>query len=281
MKLLATTVISLALLASASAHANHAGAASGSGAAPAASVHDAQTITITRSGSQPFRKGPAEYFTGSVRIDPLFQAKDPSRTSGSYVTFEPSARSAWHTYPLGQTLIVTAGTGWVQQESGEQQEIKPSDVIWIPPGVKHWHSATATNGMTHIAIQEEVDGKNVEWMEKVSDEQYGTRSEERTGAAPAFPIQFPQPVKRPHIQSGRIVRHYNHSLGVSLFQHVKSCSPGEAPQRHSTPYTDEGSRNETFCCGRCVAFFDGLLCGPGGPENGYAEIGCSSASADA
>jgi quercetin dioxygenase-like cupin family protein len=173
MKRLATTVISLALLASASAHANQAGAAFGSGAALAASVQDAQTITITRSGSQPSRQGPAEYFTGSVRIDPLFQAKNPSRTSGAYVAFEPGARSAWHTHPLGQTLIVTAGTGWVQQEGGEKQEIKPGDVIWIPPGVKHWHGATATNGMTHIAIQEEVDGKNVEWMEKVSDEQYG------------------------------------------------------------------------------------------------------------
>lgn len=99
--------------------------------------------------------------------------KDPSHTSGAYVTFEPGARSAWHTHPLGQTLIVTAGTGWVQQEGGEKQDIKPGDVIWIPPGVKHWHGATATNGMTHIAIQEQLDGKNVEWMEQVSDEQYG------------------------------------------------------------------------------------------------------------
>src|SRR4051795_5414207 len=106
------------------------------------------TMEIKRNGSQPSRKGPAEYFTGSVRVDPLFQAKDPSRTSGAYVTFEPGARSAWHTHPLGQTLIVTAGTGWVQQESGEKQEIKPGDVIWIPPGVKHWHGAAATTGMT-------------------------------------------------------------------------------------------------------------------------------------
>ena len=114
-----------------------------------------------------------QYFTGSVRIDSLFQANDPSRTSGSSVTFEPGARSAWHTHPLGQILIVTAGTGWVQQEGREKQEITPGDVIWIPPGVKHWHGATATNGVTHIAIQEQVDGKNVEWMEHVSDEQYG------------------------------------------------------------------------------------------------------------
>jgi quercetin dioxygenase-like cupin family protein len=151
MKRLAATVMSLALLASASAYANQAGAASGSGAAPAASVQDAQTITIMRSGSQPSRKGPAEYFTGSVRIDPLFQANDPSRTSDASVTFEPGARSAWHTHPLGQILIVIAGTGWVQQEGGEKQAIKPGDVIWIPPGVKHWHGATATNGMTHIS----------------------------------------------------------------------------------------------------------------------------------
>jgi quercetin dioxygenase-like cupin family protein len=172
MKLLATTVISLSLLASASAHAHQAGAASGSGAAPAASG-DSQTITITRSGSQPSRKGPAEYFTGSVRIDPLFQANDPSRTSGAYVTFEPGARSAWHTHPLGQTLIVTAGTGRVQRWGGPIEEIRSGDVVWIPPGQKHWHGASPTTAMTHIAIQEEVGGKNVDWMEKVSDEQYG------------------------------------------------------------------------------------------------------------
>jgi quercetin dioxygenase-like cupin family protein len=173
MNLLTATAISLFLLASAPAHASEATAASGAGGHPAVLHEDAPTIAITRSGSQPSRQAPAQYFTGSVRIDPLFQAKDPSRTSGSYVTFEPGARSAWHTHPLGQTLIVTAGTGWVQQEGREKQEIKPGDVIWIPPGVKHWHGATANNGMTHIAIQEEVDGKNVDWMEKVSDEQYG------------------------------------------------------------------------------------------------------------
>jgi quercetin dioxygenase-like cupin family protein len=137
MNLLTATVISLALLATATAHANQAGAVSGSGAAPTASVQDAQTITITRSGSQPSRKGPAAYFTGSVRIDPLFQANDPSRTSGSYVTFEPSARSAWHTHPLGQILIVTAGTGRVQRWGGPIAEIRPGDVVRIPPGQKH------------------------------------------------------------------------------------------------------------------------------------------------
>ena len=130
-------------------------------------------MEIKRCGSQPSGKGPADYFTGTVRIDPLFDARDPQRVLVASVTFEPGARTAWHTHPLGQTLIVTAGTGWVQQEGGEKQEIKPGDVIWIPPGVKHWHGATATDGMTHIAVQEQVDGKNVEWMEKVSDEQYG------------------------------------------------------------------------------------------------------------
>jgi quercetin dioxygenase-like cupin family protein len=137
MKRLAATVRSLFLLASAPAHATEASASSGAGGHPAVLHEDSQTITITRSGSQPSRKGPAAYFTGSVRIDPLFQANDPSRTSGASVTFEPGARSAWHTHPLGQTLIVTAGTGWVQQEGREKQKIKPGDVIWIPPGVKH------------------------------------------------------------------------------------------------------------------------------------------------
>jgi quercetin dioxygenase-like cupin family protein len=173
MKLLTATAISLSVLASAPAHANEASASTGSGARPAVSHADSQTITITRSSSQPSSKGSAQYFTGSVRIDPLFQAKDPSYTSGAYVTFEPGGRSAWHTHPLGQTLIVTAGLGWVQQEGREKREIKLGDVIWIPPGVKHWHGATATNAVTHIAIQEEVGGKNVEWLEHVSDQQYG------------------------------------------------------------------------------------------------------------
>ncbi|MCI0529100.1 MAG: cupin domain-containing protein, partial [Nitrospira sp.] len=131
---IATTVMSLFLLAWASAQANQAGAASGSGAPPVASSEDSQTINITRSGSQPSRQGPAEYFTGSVRIDPLFQANAPSRTSGARVTFEPGARTAWHTHPLGQILIVTAGTGWVQQWGGQIQEIRRGDVVWIPPG---------------------------------------------------------------------------------------------------------------------------------------------------
>jgi quercetin dioxygenase-like cupin family protein len=164
MKLLAATVMSLFLLASAAAHANQARAASGSDAPSVASSGDSQTISVTRSGSQPPGKGPAEYFTGSVRIDPLFKANDPSRTSG--------AGSAWHPHPLGQILIVTAGSGWVQQWGGPIEEIRQGDVVRIPPGLKHWHGATAATGMTHIAIQEQLDDKAVEWMEKVSDEQY-------------------------------------------------------------------------------------------------------------
>jgi quercetin dioxygenase-like cupin family protein len=129
-------------------------------------------MQITRSGSQPSTKGPAEYFTGSVRVDPLFRPHDPARTSGAYVTFEPGTRTAWHTHPLGQTLIVTAGFGWVQREGGAIEEIRPGDVVWFPPGLKHWHGATPATAMTHIAITETLDGKNVDWMEKVSDDQY-------------------------------------------------------------------------------------------------------------
>jgi quercetin dioxygenase-like cupin family protein len=129
-------------------------------------------MEIKRSGSQPSSKGPADWFTGTVRIDPLFPAIAPARAAGANVTFEPSARTAWHTHPLGQTLIVTAGCGWVQREGGPIEEIHPGDVIWFPPGEKHWHGATLTTAMTHIAIQENLNGKMVDWMEKVSDEQY-------------------------------------------------------------------------------------------------------------
>jgi quercetin dioxygenase-like cupin family protein len=132
-------------------------------------------MDITRSGSQPSAKGPAEYFTGTVRVDPLFQAPDPARVVGASVTFEPGARTAWHTHPLGQTLIVTAGKGLTQRWGGAIEEIRPGDVISFPPGEKHWHGATATTAMTHLAIQERLDGKTVDWMEKVSDEQYQTR----------------------------------------------------------------------------------------------------------
>src|SRR6266702_7304450 len=129
-----------------------------------AASESSQGIKVTRSGSQPSRQGSAENFTGSVRIDPLFNANAPSRASGGRVTFKPGARTAWHTHPLGQTLIVTAGSGWVQQWGGPTQEIREGDVVWIPPGQKHWHGATPTTSMTHIAIQEHLEGKNVKWM---------------------------------------------------------------------------------------------------------------------
>ena len=129
-------------------------------------------MQITRIGTQPSSKGPDEWFTGAVRIDPLFQPNDARRAAAASVTFEPGARTAWHTHPLGQTLIVTAGCGWVQREGGEVEEIHPGDIVWFAANEKHWHGATATTGMTHIAIQENLNGKVVEWMEKVSDEQY-------------------------------------------------------------------------------------------------------------
>ena len=125
-----------------------------------------------RNGSQPSSKGPEEWFTGTVRIDPLFAASEPARTAGAYVTFEPGARTAWHTHPLGQTLIVTAGCGRVQREGGPVEEIRPGDVIGFAPGEKHWHGAAPTTAVTHIAIQESLEGKAVDWMEKVRDEQY-------------------------------------------------------------------------------------------------------------
>jgi quercetin dioxygenase-like cupin family protein len=132
-------------------------------------------MEIKRAGSQPSSKGPSDWFTGSVRIDPLFEAPDPALVAGASVTFEPGARTAWHTHPLGQTLFVTAGSGWVQRQGGPVEEIRPGDVVWFPPGEKHWHGATSTTGMTHIAIQEKLNGKVVEWMEHVTDEQYRRR----------------------------------------------------------------------------------------------------------
>ena len=138
-------------------------------------------MDIKQSGSQPSTKGSAEYFTGSVRIDPLFQANNPSRAVGASVTFEPSSRTAWHTHPLGQILIVTAGCGLVQRWDGPVEEIRPGDVVWIPPGEKHWHGATATTAMTHIAIQEQLDGKTADWMEKVSDKQYQWNPQDNKG----------------------------------------------------------------------------------------------------
>jgi len=128
-------------------------------------------MEIKQAGSQASAKGPADWFTGDVRIDHLFQAPAPARVAGASVTFEPGARTAWHIHPLGQTLIVTAGRGWVQREGGPVEEIRPGDVVWFPPGEKHWHGATSTTGMTHIAIQESLDGKSVDWLEHVTEEQ--------------------------------------------------------------------------------------------------------------
>jgi quercetin dioxygenase-like cupin family protein len=130
-------------------------------------------MQIQRSGAQPSGKGPADYFTGTVRIDPLFNRPDPARVSGALVTFEPGARTAWHTHPLGQTLIVTSGLGWIQREGGTVEEIRPGDVVWFEPGERHWHGATATTAMSHIAIQEKLNGSPVNWLEHVTDGQYG------------------------------------------------------------------------------------------------------------
>jgi quercetin dioxygenase-like cupin family protein len=129
-------------------------------------------MEIKRAGSQSSGKGPSDWFSGAVRIDPLFQATAPARAAGAAVTFEPGARTAWHTHPLGQTLIVTAGCGWAQRDGGPIEEIRAGDVVWFPPGEKHWHGASPTTAMTHIAIQEGLEGKVVEWMEKVGDAQY-------------------------------------------------------------------------------------------------------------
>lgn len=133
-------------------------------------------MIIQRNGSQPSSKGPAEWFTGTVRIDPLFSTHPPARAAAAAVTFEPGARTAWHTHPLGQTLIVVSGSGRVQFSGGPVEEIRPGDVVWFPPGEKHWHGAGPTTAMTHIAIQEALDGKVVEWMEHVTDEQYKNKS---------------------------------------------------------------------------------------------------------
>ncbi|HEY4251413.1 MAG TPA: cupin domain-containing protein [Roseomonas sp.] len=130
-------------------------------------------MDIHRNGSRPSGAGPAEYFTGRVRIDPLIATPDPARLAGAQVTFEPGARTAWHTHPLGQSLIVTNGLGWVQRAGGPVEVIRPGDVVWFAPGEKHWHGATATTGMTHIALQERQDGKVVDWMEQVSEADYG------------------------------------------------------------------------------------------------------------
>jgi quercetin dioxygenase-like cupin family protein len=129
-------------------------------------------MDIKRSGSQPSRKGPDEYFSGAVRVDPLVDAAEPARVAGASVAFQAGARTAWHTHPLGQTLIITSGLGWVQCDGGPIEEVRPGDVVWFPPGEKHWHGATATAAMTHIAVQEKLDGKAVDWLEKVPDAHY-------------------------------------------------------------------------------------------------------------
>lgn len=139
----------------------------------AADAPSEQSMTIVRNGEQASVIGPSANFVGHARIDPLFAPRAPSKVSAGYVTFQPGARSMWHTHPLGQMLVVTMGTGWVQQEGADKQVIKPGDVIWTPPGVKHWHGATSTTGVTHMAIQETLDGKNVEWLEPVTEAQYG------------------------------------------------------------------------------------------------------------
>ena len=131
------------------------------------------TMKIDRNGSRASTKGAQDYFSGSVRVEPVFQVGEPMRLNAGSVTFEPGARTAWHTHPLGQTLIITAGLGWVQTEGGQIEEVCPGDVVWFPPGEKHWHGATPATAMTHIAVQESLNGKNVDWMEKVSDAQYG------------------------------------------------------------------------------------------------------------
>jgi len=153
----------------------------------------AQTITIARRGTQPSRQGPAENFTGSVRVDPLFQASAPARASGALVTFEAGARTAWHSHPLGQLLIVTAGTGRVQQWGGPVDEIRQGDVVRIPPNVKHWHGAAPKTSMAHIAIVEQLDGKSADWLEKVTEEQYGMPL--RGQSAPNALTQTAQPTR--------------------------------------------------------------------------------------
>ncbi len=141
-------------------------------ATPNEKTNTKMEIQIKRAGSQPSMKGPADWFSGTVRVDPLFEPTAPARAGAVTVTFEPGARTAWHTHPLGQTLIVTAGLGWVQREGGPIEEIRPGDVVWFPPGLKHWHGAGPTTAMSHIAINEQLNGKAVDWLEKVSDEQY-------------------------------------------------------------------------------------------------------------
>jgi 4-carboxymuconolactone decarboxylase len=191
MKLFAAIITSLFLIASASAQTNQAGAAARTGTSP----QDAKTIRITRNSVPPPQMREAENFTGAVGVEMIQSATSPSPLTAGRVTFAPGARTNWHSHPMGQTLIVTAGAGWVQQEGGEKQEIKLGDVVWTPPGVKHWHGATTTDRLTHIALTEQQpDGKRVEWMEKVSDAQYNAPV--RVQATPA-PVRLSTTNNRP------------------------------------------------------------------------------------
>jgi len=182
MKLFAAAVLVFSVLASEASFAQ-AGGPSGPEALQTRASQDSQRITVTRSGEHSPTKAPAEHFTGSAIVDRLLIENGPSHTSGASVAFEPGARTAWHSHPLGQTLIVTAGTGWVRQWGGQVQEIRQGDIVWIPPELKHWHGATASTSMTHIGIQESLDGKAVEWMEQVSDQQYGNSQSTSGGVA--------------------------------------------------------------------------------------------------
>ncbi len=173
MKVLSLIIISACLVSPRTLHGQNQAAAPN--VPSASSFQDWHAIKITRSGSQRVTEGAATHFTGTVHIESLFDANEPSRTVGATVTFEPGARTVWHTHPLGQKLIVTAGVGWIQQWGGPIEEIRKGDVVWIPPGAKHWHGATATNSMTHIAVTEELNGNVVTWLESVSDEQYRNR----------------------------------------------------------------------------------------------------------
>ena len=188
MKQSAVVLVPLVVLAGAPLHGQQAGGSA------MATPSEETAIVVTRSEAQSSRPGPAENFTGSVRVDQQFQASAPGRASGARVTFEPGARTAWHSHPLGQTLIVTSGVGRVQRWGDPVDEIRPGDVVWIPPGQKHWHGASPTTSMSHIAIVERLDGKSVDWMEKVTDEQYGAPLRARpaaTALAAAVPVAAP------------------------------------------------------------------------------------------
>lgn len=175
MKLLTATILSLALILSVGLAQPGQAQVSSNDTEPQPSVSE-QSLEVIRNGSQPSQEGPAEYFTGFALIDPLVDVREPSRVSSASVTFTPGARTHWHSHPLGQILIVTSGVGWVKSWNGQVQEIRPGDVVRIPPEQKHWHGATSTKAMTHIAIQEQLDGRVVDWMESVSDKQYEGQS---------------------------------------------------------------------------------------------------------